>query len=199
MSLIERLHYLDRDLTLAINSFHCTQSDYLWLLFSNKYVWFVMYAVVAFFLFKRLGWKRALIWIVALVLMIVCCDQFSNFIKALVARWRPCKDLYMLERGLWVLEGGGNFGFYSAHAANTMAFALGSLTAFRSDGSRCKPYAVWIYCWAFLVGISRIFVGKHFLGDVLVGFIVGALVAFLIGKLALWLTGRSAFFRPVSR
>lgn len=196
MTLIEHLHFVDRDLTLAINSLHCTQTDYLWLLFSNKSVWFVMYAIVAFFLFRRLGWRRALLWIVAIVLMITCCDQFSNFIKDLVARWRPCKDPYMLYNGLWVLEGGGNYGFYSAHAANTMAFAVGSLMAFRSDGSRCRPYAIWIFSWAFLVGISRIFVGKHFLGDVLVGFLVGAVIAQLIGLMALWLTKRLVFFRP---
>lgn len=35
-----------------------------------------------------------------------------------------------------------------------------------------------------MVGISRIFVGKHFLGDVLVGFIVGSLFAWAIASLA---------------
>lgn len=199
MNWIQQLHFWDRELTLAINSFHSPVTDYIWLFFSNKQIWFLMYALVAFFLFKRLGWRRALLWLVALVLMIVCCDQGSNFIKDLVARWRPCKDPYMLENGLWVLEGGGKYGFYSSHAANSLAFAVGSVMAFRSDGSRCTPYAVWIYCWALLVGISRIFVGKHFFGDVLVGFIVGAVFAWLIGKLALWLTARSAFFRPASR
>jgi undecaprenyl-diphosphatase len=34
--------------------------------------------------------------------------------------------------------------------------------------------------WALLVGFSRVFVGKHFLGDVLVGFVIGALIAYLI-------------------
>lgn len=199
MNWIWQLHSLDRELTLAINSLHCTATDYLWLLFSNREIWFVMYAVVAFFLFRRLGWRCGLLWIVSIVLMIVCCDQGSNFIKDLVARLRPCKDPYMLEKGLWVLEGGGRYGFYSSHAANTLAFAIGSSMAFRCDGSRCKPYLIWIYIWAFLVGISRVFVGKHFLGDVLVGFLAGAFFALIIGKLALWLTRHSAFFRPVSR
>lgn len=199
MNWIEQLHFWDRDLTLAINSLHCAQTDYLWLLFSAKSIWFVMYAIVAFFMFKRLGWRCALLWIVAIVLMIACCDQFSNLIKGLVARLRPCRDPYMLNSGLWVLEGGGRYGFFSAHAANTMAFAVGSAMALRSDGSRCKGYLVWIYCWAFLVGVSRIFVGKHFLGDVLVGFAVGAIIAYLIGSLTLWLTERVTFFRPASR
>ena len=199
MNWIWQLHALDRELTLAINSLHCTVFDYLWLLFSNREIWFVMYAVVVFFLFRRLGWRRALLWVVAIVLMIVCCDQGSNLVKDLVARWRPCKDPYMLDRGLWVLEGGGKYGFYSSHAANALAFAIGSAMALRSDGSRCTAYTVWIYCWAVLVGISRVFVGKHFFGDVLAGFLAATVFALLIGKFTLWLTRRSAFFRPVSR
>ena len=35
-----------------------------------------------------------------------------------------------------------------------------------------------------MVGISRIFVGKHYLGDVLVGFIVGAAAGMAFGYLA---------------
>ena len=35
-----------------------------------------------------------------------------------------------------------------------------------------------------LIGLSRIFVGKHFLGDVLAGFAVGILLGVLFGRLA---------------
>ena len=65
------------------------------------------------------------------------------------------------------------YGFFSAHAANAMAFAVAS-------AKFLKRGTLPLCLWAVLVGLSRIFVGKHFLGDVLIGFIVGAIFALII-------------------
>ena len=46
----------------------------------------------------------------------------------------------------------------------------------------------WI--WASLVAISRVYVGKHFLGDVLVGVLVGLAIGYLMGYLARWVIRR---------
>ena len=43
-----------------------------------------------------------------------------------------------------------------------------------------------MFFWAAMVSISRIFVGKHYLGDVIVGIIVGYLAGMAFGKLARW-------------
>ena len=66
-----------------------------------------------------------------------------------------------------------------------MGFALCSAFCFKKgSGRKMTAYTVLIVIWALLVGISRIFVGKHFLGDVLVGFAVGALVGWAVASLA---------------
>ncbi|MBO4447327.1 MAG: phosphatase PAP2 family protein [Bacteroidales bacterium] len=195
MNFIFRLHHFDQDLSLAINSLHCGVSDVIWQTFSNREIWFVLYAAVLVFLVLRLGWKRALLWTVAIVLMIAACDQFSNLIKDTVARWRPCNDQYMLSHGLRVLEGrGGKYGFFSAHAANALAFAIGSARAFRSDGSKCRVYTWSIYIWAILVGVSRIFVGKHYFGDVITGFLVALAVGFTFSWLVQRISERVSWF-----
>lgn len=191
-SLLLLLEQADKDATLAINALHSPFTDWVWQMFSSKEIWYVLYLGVLFFFFKRLGWKRALVALLCCVLCVVACDQFGNVCKDFFHRLRPCCDASMIERGLRSLEGYGNlYGFYSAHAANTMGFAVCSLRCFRFGRPglarpRCTPYAVLITLWALLVGASRIFVGKHFLGDVLVGLAVGAffgwLITFVAGK-----------------
>lgn len=184
---IKYLHHIDKDITLAINSVHCPVSDWIWGVFSNKEIWFVMYAVIAFFLIRNLGWKRGLIYIAGIVLTIICCDQLGNVSKAFFQRLRPCCDGEMIARGHRLLEWCGpiEYGFYSAHAANAIGLATSSYLAFRNDTSRnYRAYGICIFCWGFLVGLSRIFVGKHFFGDVMVGFAVGILFGWLLSTIA---------------
>lgn len=188
----EKLEMADKDITLAINAVHNPTSDWIWQLFSDKEIWYPLYLGFLIYIFVKMGWKKASIVTLACILTIVACDQFSNFCKEFFARFRPCYDDYMLQNGLHMLEGKGNhFGFYSAHAANAMGFALSSLVGLKADSMR--SHRIWppvICVWAFLVGISRIFVGKHFLGDVIVGFIVGALFGWLLAQAGRWIIRR---------
>lgn len=182
INVLQYFHQLDQKFTLALNSWNSPVSDCIWQVFSNKFIWIALYAVVVFFLFRRLGWRRALVYVIACALTILACDQFANLVKDSVQRLRPCWDLNMVNGGLHILEGkGGKYGFFSAHAANAAAFAVGTYMAFAEDIRHSyKRYYAGIAVWAFLVGISRVFVGKHFLGDVLVGFVTGILIAVFI-------------------
>ncbi len=176
---------LDQDVTLAINSFHCGFSDSVWKIFSNKDVWIPLYAVIAVLLVWRLGWKKAMVYILSVVLCIVVTDQFSNVVKDYVCRLRPCYEPSVLSRGLRLLEGaGGQYGFFSAHAANAFGLAVCSSQALKSDGRGHGLYSWLIFVWAALVSISRVFVGKHYMGDVLVGVISGLLIGYLMVLLA---------------
>lgn len=184
--IVSRLSDLDSYLTLSVNSLSCPVSDFVWKTFSLVKVWIPLYLVVLFFLFRRLGWKRGLACLLALVLTVVACDQFANLVKDTVARLRPCHNPFMVENGLRILESkGGQYGFFSGHAANAMGFAVASSMLFRMDKShRYGLYSCLIVLWAVLLGLSRVFVGKHYLGDVLVGFAAGSAIAFLISLIA---------------
>lgn len=184
--MIDTLHRLDQDLTLAINSLHFTGGDYFWQLMSWKESWYPLYALVLVMLFRRLGWKKALIVLASLILTVVACDQMANLVKDNVARLRPCYDSRMLAGGLYVLERRASYyGFFSGHAANAFGFAMCSVMGFRNDRTtRYRGYSWFIYIWASLIGISRIFAGKHYLGDVLVGTLMGLLIGFVMGWLA---------------
>lgn len=115
---------IDRELTLAINGLHCPASDAVWMLVTEKKVWFLLYAIAIFFLFRQLGWKKALVVIASVALSVGLIDSLSNLVKDSVARLRPCYDTWMLGHGLYMLEPrGGFFGFFSAHAANHFGMA----------------------------------------------------------------------------
>ncbi len=180
------LHRIDQDATLFLNGFSTPATDQVWMLMSDKTVWIPAYIICAWMLFRRLGWKKAAVVLVSVGLAFGLCDQFSNLVKNSVLRLRPSYSSRMLLGGLNVLEGrGGFYGFFSAHAANAFALAMCLIIGFRNDRTHSYNgfYKVALF-WASMVAASRIFVGKHYLGDVIVGTVVGLTAGYFIGMLA---------------
>ena len=198
----QNVHQLDQQITLTINSWNSAFTDPIWTFLSLKLVWAPLYAAIIALMIWKLGWKKGLIVVGGVLLTIGFCDQFANLIKHATARIRPVNDEWMVAHGLNILEWGGGFSFFSAHAANSFGIAgsswfglknclIGSQNTCRcrlSNENLCKYYAWIMFTWAALVGISRIFVGKHYLGDVIVGTIVGILGGIFFG----WLASRIA-------
>lgn len=182
----QAIHHLDQKVTLEINSWSSEITDVIWKFFSDIPVWIPMYVIIVGCLFWRLGWKKGLIMTLAAAATFGFCDQFSNLIKDLVERVRPLNDPYMLEHGLNILEGkSSSFSFFSAHSANAFGLATSTLIGFRLDKRlRYRGYATWMYTWATLVALSRVFVGKHYLGDIIAGAAIGALAGYAFACLA---------------
>ena len=191
----QTIHKFDQLLTLEINSWNSSITDPIWQFFSNIPVWIPMYVLIVAMLIWRLGWKKGLIIVLAAAATFGFCDQFSNFIKDLVGRVRPLNDEFMKANGLHVLEKGTrSFSFFSAHAAN--AFGLATSTSlglkldkrlFPAEGNKFNwgtAYISWMYFWAFMVALSRAFVGKHYMGDIIVGSIIGAAAGLAFASLA---------------
>ena len=183
----EQLNYLDHTFTLGLNGLHSAAMDQVWIFFSGVRNWFPLYALIAVLMLWKLGWKRGLTFIAACALCVVCVDQGANLVKGAVARLRPCHDPDMILAGLYLPDPGqirsGLYGFFSAHAGNAMSFAVCSSKAF-SRRRYSALYTVLIVVWALLVGVSRVFKGAHFLGDVITGWTVGALVGLAIALIA---------------
>ena len=166
---------LDQDITLYLNSMYSDGFDTFFWYVSLKYTWFVMGALLITFLFVRRRPKEALWFLLAVVVMIVCADQLCNLCKHTVQRFRPCwdeeiKDLVHIVND----DRGGKYGFFSAHSA--VFFGLAYMT---SRFFRNKYFTATIYVIAVMVAYSRIYLGRHYLGDVLVGAMVGTLFAML--------------------
>lgn len=180
------LHHVDKDVTLALNSLHTPFTDTIWQFLSAREAWMVLAVVIIGILYYRLGWKKATVVLLSTILCVVLCDQTSNIVKASVQRLRPVYDTGMLERGLHILEDPGKlYGFFSGHAANAAGVVVCTYLGLRTDKSRkYHGYLAAMGLCGLLIGLSRIFVGKHFLGDILAGFAAGVLIGLAFGRLA---------------
>ncbi len=178
---IDQIINLDKQITLAINGLHSSFSDSFWVFMSEIPVWFPMYGLIIGVIYWRLGWKKGLVFTVALALTVLCCDQTANFFKETFERIRPCNDEFMITSGANILASHASFSFFSGHACNAFGFACCSLVALKEDKRlKYSGYAIFIFIWAFLVSASRVFVAAHFFCDVLVGAIMGSIISLCI-------------------
>ena len=200
----QSIHKFDQLLTLEINSWHSSLTDPIWQFFSNIRVWIPMYVLIVALLIWRLGWKKGLIIVLAAAATFGFCDQFSNFIKDLVGRIRPLNDEFMKANGLHILEKGTrSFSFFSAHSANAFGLATSTSIGMKLDNrlfasekrkfSWGKAYISWMYFWAFMVALSRAFVGKHYMGDIIIGSIIGIAAGWAFASLARYIIGKCKF------
>ena len=184
------LRNADRMATLALNDFDSAFTDAVMPVLSNRFVWIPLYILLFWYLWRRLGWRKCMLVLFAAVLCIAAIDQFANLVKYSVARYRPCWDAYMLDNGLKVLERrGGKFGFFSAHAATCagLATCVVFFLRYRWGGGVRYRLLQWLFAgWIVCVSISRVYVGKHFVGDIIAGAVVGMILARAISWLVHW-------------
>jgi len=171
--MLETINSVDESLFLFLNAYHNSFFDPLMWLFSEKVYWFPLYAWFLWILYKKYP-KHFWTVIVTIILMIVVSDQMCNLAKVTVMRLRPSQEPHLLAM-VHVLNGyrGGQYGFYSSHASNSFAVALFMITALAGERKYIIPVAL---LYAILVAYSRIYLGVHYPGDVLMGAVMGTLI-----------------------
>lgn len=177
--MLESLDKIDKAIFLFLNSLHQDWLDPIMQLITSTTAWIPFYILIVFFLFWKFK-KYALSILIAIGLSITLADQFtSSLMKPIFQRPRPCYDEEIENQVYNYVGCGGQYGFASSHAANTFALATLLWAVGRSLEER-KKIAWTMFLWASLVSYSRIYVGVHYLGDILAGALVGAGGAYLI-------------------
>lgn len=154
--------------------------DSFMLLISHPNFWIIV-ACVIFVVGLRTKNERILSSLLVSLIALGVSDLISfEVIKPLVGRERPCWLLADVQ--LFNSRCGGSYGFTSNHAAN--AFAVWTVMA-RSYGLLSVPAQVALTL-ASAVSLSRVYLGVHFVGDIVGGAILGVTVAS-----SLWVLGLS--------
>ena len=148
--------------------------DGFFLFIAESKIFLTFLILFALMLFYR-GSLRLKTVIILMIICIAIVDPVCHYIlKPLVGRIRPCYTLHDIR----LLVGcGGKFSFPSNHAANS--FAIAGLISFFY-----RKYTAPLFTIALLIGLSRIYLGRHYPSDVLGGAIFGLLVAALVIYLA---------------
>ncbi len=177
--MLENILQFDTELLIYLNQLGCLQYDAIWLAISHKLTWIPLYAYLLFLVIKNFGLKKS----GAVIIMVAITFFFTDFMVTQVYRpffhrLRPCNIPELADQlRLVKAHCGGKFGYFSAHASNTMGLAV-----FIGNVLYEKHPKLWKYLipWAIVVGYSRIYLGVHYPLDILSGFIYGATIGTLV-------------------
>ena len=178
---MEELIHFDKQLLLALNGSDSVFLDYVIMTLTNARTWIPLYLALFYVVLKTNRGLRAVLLVLAsaglCVLLAGTIDD--TIVKPLVARWRPTHDP---EIGALVdvVNGyrGGNYGFFSAHAANTFSIAL-----FFSLLMRRRLLVIALVCYSLVNCWTRLYLGVHYPSDITVGLLWGALVGWSVYRL----------------
>ena len=189
---MEELIQFDKQLLLMVNGSDSVWLDSVIMTLTNAKTWIPLYLGL-FYAVCRTNWMRrmgnpnqprAIMNIVLILLSAGLCVLLAGavddeIVKPLVARWRPTHDP---EIGSLVdiVDGyrGGNYGFFSAHAANTFSIAV-----FFSLLMRWRFFTVCMVGWSLVNCYTRLYLGVHYPGDITVGLLWGGFVGWLVYRI----------------
>ena len=168
--MLEKVIALDKKLFVFLNGLGSENFDGLWLLITNQITWIPFFLLLLYLIYKKIGAKQTILLFTFAAVLVAMTDQTANIFKYSFHRIRPCNDPE-IKSIIRIVKESHSFGFFSAHAANSMGVATFLFLNFR------KQYRFWglIFLWPLIFAYSRIYIGVHFPLDILTGYFFGAL------------------------
>ncbi len=182
--LIDKLLPFERSLFFAINGSDSVLLDNVMWTYTGILTWVPMILFILYIAFRNQMLKEGLLVLVALSLVILLSDQLSSSVfKPLCKRYRPTHHPdYMHIVDIVREYRGGQYGFISGHAANSFGLAMFFTLLFKN-----KLVTGFFILWALINCYSRIYLGVHFISDIIAGLIFGSLIGFFVYEIYIYL------------
>lgn len=185
--MFEYLESIDRSIVVAVNGTHNPFFDEFFWLVSSTLFWAPLYLYLLHTVWKTYRWRNFLIFLGLVALMILVTDKSSVLLfKDTVQRYRPSHNLLIKDQLHYYLKKngelyvGGDYGFISSHATNFFAITLFAGMTLRKR----YPKLIWILLGiSVLVCYSRIYLGVHYLTDVLCGAVWGTIWGYIFYRI----------------
>ena len=172
MPFTELIVDLDEEIFLWINSFHSKSIDMFMFWISTRIIWVPLYLTMLYAVFLSYGWRTMLLMGIMVGIAVAASDQVSaSVLRPIFERYRPANLEDDLSPLVHIVDGyrGGKYGFPSCHAANTFAAATLTSRLFKRH-----VFSIFVFMWAILICYSRIYLGVHFPGDLILGALIGS-------------------------
>lgn len=185
--MMETLQHFDEQILLWINGQYNIVFDQVMIFASGKLTWVPLYLVLLYLIIKRYRqFSIAILFAIASTLVLT--DQLSvHLFKEVFLRLRPCYNPELQELIRAITGCGGQYGFVSSHAANSVGLITFLFFTY-------KPMPKWLstilILYALMVMYSRAYLGVHYpfdlLGGALLGILCGLITGWLLKKIAHW-------------
>jgi len=179
LSFLERIIQQDKELLIYLNALGSETWDDFWLVITNQLSWTPLFLFLLFLLFKAYGWKKGLLLVVLIALLVAFSDQFVNLIKNYFERLRPSHDS-SLNKIIRTLKHAGGFSFVSGHSTTSFATTTFLILILRKQ----YTYIYFLLLWPLFFAYSRIYIGVHFPIDIFIGMLLGITLGFIFYKIS---------------
>lgn len=175
--MLEYLKQIDYDLLLLINGADNHFLDVIMIWISSIVLWVPLYILLLYLViikYKTKAWIAIPIFILAVGLSdLISVHLFKNVFE----RLRPCYEPELAGLVNNIVGCGGQFSFVSSHASNSFTIAFMSIFLL---GNRYNWLNWFMPLWGLSIMYSRVYLGKHYPSDVIVGAMLGILVSWLM-------------------
>lgn len=176
--MIDFLTSIDHDLFVFLhNAVRSNFLDSFMLMFTGKWIWVPFYVSISVMIILTRRNVSGCLLILFILLAFAATDQTCHeLIRPVIGRLRPCHPDNPASEYVTLVNGfhARSFSFPSCHAANSMLLAV-----FMVLYVRRRWFSASIIIWAVLHSLSRVYLGVHYPGDLLIGWLIGAAFAFI--------------------
>ncbi|MEM7381084.1 MAG: phosphatase PAP2 family protein [Bacteroidota bacterium] len=176
--MLDRLLQWDRETLIYLNNLGDPGFDQFWVLVTSITNWIPLYILFGVLIGITHHRKEAIYKIITLITLTMVILILTHLVKETVMRLRPNNEP-TLDGLIRVLKEPDSYSFFSGHAATSFGMVTLLVLFIRK-----KLKWVWLFFgWSAIFAYSRIYIGVHYLLDILVGMLFGPLVAFLFYRI----------------